>query len=402
MLEQLKRAVGSRREDMAELTAALVAIDTENPPGRGYEHCLRFLHERLSALGLESRVEEIPGGGADPEHPRWWLRAAIGEGEPTVYFHGHYDVVPAQSREQFTPRVTGDTIFGRGTADMKGGLVSMIYAMWALGEIGALPNGRLVLQMVPDEETGGALGSHALSESGALVAGEGVAAAMLTAEPTGGVVWHACRGAITCRVTVHGRASHVGLAHRGVNAFEKMLAITDHLRELEREIRERRTGYPIEPEEARRSILLMGGELAGGGNFNVVPDRVSFTVDRRINPEEDFDLEKKRLLDALHATDADVEVDVFQQARPAGVSESDRAAEILREAISEARGEPARFELCPGILEIRFYAERGVPAFAYGPGLLSVAHGPREFIKRRDLEDVAVVYALAAARLLAP
>lgn len=45
-------------------------------------------------------------------------------------------------------------------------------------------------------------------------------------------------------------------------------------------------------------------------------------------------------------------------------------------------------------------AEQGIPAFAYGPGLLSVAHGPKEFVKKRDIEAVALVYALAAARML--
>ena len=400
MLEQLKRAVESRRDEMAELTAALIAIDTENPPGRNYERCIRFLGDRLGALGFESRIEPVPGGDADPEHPRFFLRAVVGESSPTLYFHGHYDVVPAQSRDQFTPRVTDDAIFGRGSADMKGGLVSMIYAMWALRESGAPLNGRVALQVVPDEETGGALGSHALNARGLLVGEDAVA--MITAEPTGGVVWHACRGAITCRVTVRGRQSHVGLAYRGINAFERMLAVTDALRPLEREVQERLTSYPIEPEDARRSILMMGGEVSGGANFNVVPEYVTFSVDRRINPEEDFDIEKKRLLEAIHATDGDVEVDLFQETRPAGVSESDPAAAALREGIAEVRGEPARFDLCPGILENRFYAQRGVPAFAYGPGLLSVAHGPKEFIRRRDLEDVAVVYALTAAHLLAP
>ena len=399
MIEQLKHAIESRRDEMAELTAALVAIDTENPPGRNYERCVRFLGERLDAIGFESRIEPVPGGDADPAHPRFWLQAALGESSQTVYFHGHYDVVPAQSRDQFTPSVTDDTIFGRGSTDMKGGLVSMIYAMWALREIGASLNGRIALQVVPDEETGGALGAHALNERELLVGDDAVA--MITAEPTGRVVWHACRGAITCRVTVRGRQSHVGHAYRGINAFEHMLSVADALSALENVVRERLTSYPLEPEDARRSILMMGGEVSGGANFNVVPENVTFSVDRRINPEEDFDTEKKRLLEAIHSTDGDVDVELFQEARPAGVSESDRAAAILREATADVRGEPAPLELCPGILEIRFYAERGVPALAYGPGLLSVAHGPQEFVKRQDLEDVAVVYALTAARLLA-
>jgi acetylornithine deacetylase/succinyl-diaminopimelate desuccinylase family protein len=400
VLGQLQKAIESRRAEMAALTAELVAIDTENPPGRNYERCIRLVGERLGALGFGSRIEPVPGGDANREYPRFWLRAALGEPGPTVYFHGHYDVVPAQSRDQFTPRVTDDTIFGRGSTDMKGGLVSMIYAMWALRETGAPLNGRIALQVVPDEETGGALGSRALSDHGLLLGDNAVA--MLTAEPTGGLVWHASRGAITCHVTVRGRQSHVGLAYRGINAFEHMLGVTDALRSLEREVHERSTLYPIEPEEARRSILMMGGEVSGGANFNVVPENFTFSIKRRINPEEDFDTEKKRLLDTILSTDADVEVDLFQEARPAGVSETDPVADALRAAIAEVTGKPARFELCPGILEIRFYSELGIPAFAYGPGLLTVAHGPKELIKRHDMENVALVYAMTAAKLLSP
>ena len=182
-----------------------------------------------------------------------------------------------------------------------------------------------------------------------------------------------------------------------------MLGVAGALRGLKDEIEQRVTTYPLEPEQARHSILMMGGETSGGRNFNVVPERFTFTVDRRVNPEEDFDTERERLLEVVRtaAEDVDVEGDVFQEARPAGVSETHPAARTLARAIVDVRGTPARFELCPGILEIRFYAERGVPAFAYGPGLLFVAHGPKEFIKRRELEDVAVVYALTAARLLA-
>ena len=60
----------------------------------------------------------------------------------------------------------------------------------------------------------------------------------------------------------------------------------------------------------------------------------------------------------------------------------------------------ARFELCPGLLEIRFYAERGIPAFAYGPGLLTVPHGPNEFVPIDRIVPCAEVYALTAAELV--
>lgn len=56
--------------------------------------------------------------------------------------------------------------------------------------------------------------------------------------------------------------------------------------------------------------------------------------------------------------------------------------------------------MCPGLLEIRFYAERGLPAYAYGPGLLSASHGPDEFVSVSRVVECAQIYALTAADVL--
>jgi succinyl-diaminopimelate desuccinylase len=73
---------------------------------------------------------------------------------------------------------------------------------------------------------------------------------------------------------------------------------------------------------------------------------------------------------------------------------------VLGDAIQAVTGEPPAFEPCPGLLETRFYAARGVPAFAYGPGILAVSHGPKEFVKLTRVAECAEIYALCAARLL--
>lgn len=384
---------------MTAFLADLMRHPTENPPGRGYRVCLEAIAAKLSELGFESRVAPVPGGDADPNNPRHWLSASWGgANRRALYFHGHVDVVPAFDHAQFEPRVTRDTIFGRGSTDMKGGLVAMIYAMRALVDCGIELDGKIALRIVPDEETGGALGSRALLDAGDLLDEDTEPVAMLTAEPTGGVVWSASRGAITGNVRTEGRNAHVGHAYRGANAFERGLDVANALRALKEDVGTRTTSFPIEPEAARRSILLMGGEVEGGANFNVVPDRFLFSVDRRINPEEDYDEEKRRLIETVTSSGGTFEL--FQEARPAACPPEHPAARALAAAFEEVKGEPARFELCPGILEIRFYAEKGIPAFAYGPGLLSVAHGPNEFVKRAELEDCALIYALTAARLL--
>jgi acetylornithine deacetylase/succinyl-diaminopimelate desuccinylase-like protein len=227
---------------------------------------------------------------------------------------------------------------------------------------------------------------------------------MITAEPTSGVVWNANRGAISLRVVVNGRPAHVGLSCQGVNAFERMLVIARELENLKREIERRETAFPMRPAAARRSILMMGGECRGGSNFNVVPESCSFTVDRRINPEEDAETEKRRLLDIfdrLRRDGIDHEVEILQEGSASGVPEEHPLARTLAQAVESVTGKAPAFEMCPGLLETRFYAQRGIPALAYGPGLLAVSHGPNEFIPVRNIRDCAAVYALAAQAMLA-
>jgi succinyl-diaminopimelate desuccinylase len=387
--EALVETLAADRDAMVELTRELIAIPTENPPGLDYGDAIELITTRLRSLGFDdTRVE----GDC--------VLSFVGRGTRTLYFSGHYDVVPAQRREQFTPRLYGKTVVGRGSSDMKSGLAAMTYAARALRDLGMLEDGRIGLVFVPDEETAGPRGSRDLAARGLLGAG-GIG--MLTPEPTGGVVWNANRGAITLRVTSRGKTAHVGRQHEGVNAFEGMLAVAQGLLELKHEVEAHTTGFHIAPDVARRSILLLGGRTEGGTNFNVVPDECSFTVDRRLNPEEDFDVEKRRLLDAIDRArgPATIEVEVIQEGRSSGSDENGPLGRAIAESILNVTGRPARIEMCPGLLEVRFYAERGIPAFAYGPGLLTVSHGPDEFVPIDRIVECAQVYALTAARLLA-
>jgi succinyl-diaminopimelate desuccinylase len=389
MHSNIRQAVAGYRDAMVELTQELVAIPTENPPGIRYGDAIKVLCHRLGELGFtDTRVE----GDC--------VLSFSGVGDRILYFSGHYDVVPAQSPAQFEPAVKGANLFGRGSSDMKSGLAAMIYAARALRDCGVPLDDRIGLVFVPDEETAGPRGSRYLVEHGML--GQN-AAGMLTPEPTGGVVWNANRGAITLRVTVKGKSAHVGRQHEGVNAFDRMLEVARALTALKAEVETRSTAFHIAPDAARRSILMLGGRTEGGTNFNVVPDRCSFTIDRRINPEENFDEEKQRLfvvLEQARTGGIDLEVETVQEGRSCGVAEDDPVAQVLARSIVEVTGRPVQFEMCPGLLEIRFYSERGIPAFAYGPGLLTVSHGPNEFVAIDRIVQCAQVYALTAADLL--
>ncbi len=384
----LQAWLDARADEMAELVEELVAVATENPPGRALGTCGSLLRDAMYRLDLAPEVIEL-APRAELEDPCVVL-GAVGDGPRTVYFHGHFDVVPAQRRDQFSPERRDGKIFGRGTADMKGGLVSMIYGAAAARELGLLGDGRIVFHFVCDEETGSVAGSGHLREAGLI---DPNAPAMLTAEPTGGVVWHANRGAITMRVDVAGREAHVGQAHLGVNAFEHMVRVAGPLADLAHDLLE------------RDSMLVVGGAAGAGANFNAVPGSAWFSIDRRFNPEEDLDEEVACLTDAIteaaSRAGADVTIDILQRQPSASTEQTHPAAATLAGCVAQVEGAAPRFELCPGVLETRWYAQLGIPAFAYGAGRLDVSHGPDEFIDEAAMGRCAAVYARFAGEMLA-
>ena len=398
-VERLLSWLGLREDEMAVLLADLIAVPTENPPGKHYREFADLLISRAETLGLQfERLEASSQDFSAGDAPAC-LSASYGQGERTFYFHGHYDVVPAQSEEQFQPQRKEHFMFGRGACDMKGGIVSMLYAILALKEWGVEFDGRINVVLVPDEETGGARGSQRLAEQG-ILGRNGVG--MLLAEPTSGVVWNANRGAISLRVRVFGKSAHVGLQHQGENAFERMHCVVQRLQEVKHEVEQRTTGLTVRAGQARNSILMLGGQSGGGTNFNVVPETCWFTIDRRINPEENLGEEKARLIEVLKACQRQgipLEWEILQEGDAASCCEDEAGGLALAHAIQEVTGSPGRFELCPGLLETRFYAARGVSSLAYGPGLLSVAHGPNEYVDLRRVIECAGIYALAAMKV---
>jgi succinyl-diaminopimelate desuccinylase len=386
--DELTRWIESRADEMAELVERLVSVDTENPPGRGLAACGEVLREALERLGLSPDLIELDGGG-ELEEPLI-IRGRAGRGAATVYFHGHFDVVPAQSREQFSPRRRDGRIIGRGTADMKGGLVSMIYGAAAAREFGLLGGGQIVIHCVCDEETVSTVGSGHLREAGLI---DPEALAMLTPEPTGGVVWHAARGAITLRVTVGGREAHVGQADLGVNAFERMVRIAEPMTRLAHELLQR-----------RGSMLVVGGAAGAGANFNVVPGSAWFSLDRRFNPDEQLDAELDRLIDVVQAAAreaaAEVSIDVLQAQPSAGTDQRHPVARTLIRCVEAVEDAAPSFAVCPGTLDTRWYAQLGIPAFGYGAGGLDVSHGPHEYIDEAAMRRCAVSYALFVGEIL--
>ncbi len=389
--------IEDRADEMAQLLMRLVCIDTENPPGRGLPECATALVQAMTQLDLAPELHEV----SDPSDGRkgYIVTGGCGSGQKVIHFHGHFDVVPAQHRDQFKPQRTSGRIVGRGTADMKGGLVSMLYGAAAARDLGLLTDRRIVLHLVCDEETGSTMGSGTLRARD-MIAPDAVA--MLTTEPTGGVVWHAARGAITAKITVAGREAHVGLRHQGDNAFAHLIPVANSLIDFADELLTEHTDIPVGGgNDAQGSMMVVGGALGAGSNFNVVPGNAWFSVDWRFNPERTLESElarlQQRIDDAAREASAHVTVQWLQQ-QPAGMTPADhpRALELAA-CIQSVDGAHPQFELCPGVLDTRWYAQLGIPAFAFGGGRLDVSHGPDEYIEEAAMRRCAVVCTLFAA-----
>jgi acetylornithine deacetylase/succinyl-diaminopimelate desuccinylase-like protein len=389
-----------RAEEMVDFLGRLVAEPTENPPGVGLGRCAEVLAEEMRRLGLDPELIGITGAHTleDPAI----VRGGAGAGSKLLYFHGHYDVVPVQDRTQFTLRRDGGRLIGRGTADMKGGIVSMVYGAAAARDLGLLGDGRIVIHLVPDEETGSVVGAGHLREHGLI---DPSAVAMVTGEPSGSSIWNAARGAVSLRVGFEGREAHVGQAAFGVNTFAHMVHVARPLLAYAAEMAARPTGYPMDPADPTGSMVVVGGQCGGGSNFNVVPADAWFTVDSRFNPEEDLQAALERMTtlvrEAAAEVDAKVTVEVTQFQPPAGTPGDHPAGAALARCVEEVRGEPARFEMCGGILENRWYDQLGIPAFGFGAGRLDVSHGPNEYVDEQELFQAAAVYALYAGEVLA-
>lgn len=396
----IKKQISALRYELIEFAKELIRIPTENPPGTCYSACVDLISRRLNRFGIRSRIIKVPTRDAR-EYRRYCLLSSYGKGKRKLFFHAHYDVVPGTTAKQFKPYVRDGRLYGRGAADMKAGLAAMVYAVRALQLLGVQVAGRVCLVIVPDEETGGKAGTGYLFKK-AYINGEHCVG-MLMPEPTSGTIWNACRGALTMSITIKGKPVHVVVQKDGVNAFEQMVWLSNALLKHKKDVEKRKTRYPVLPGESVNSILMLGGICQCGTSFNVVPGTCTFTLERRINPEEDFTEEKRKLLlifDRFRRAGMKLNIEVLQQGVSAGVSSDSELANALVLGITEIAGQKPKFNMCPGLLEIRYYLENGIPAYAYGPGLLAMAHHPDEFVEINRVIDCASIYALTAIDLL--
>ncbi len=384
----------------------MLSYPTVSPEGRSYREFVEFARSVLEDIADEVLVIEVPREYQEEhcreagKNPRYILLARFnGARDTTLHFNGHYDVVPGGQgwtvTSPFKPVVKDGRVYGRGANDMKGGIAAVIGALRKASLEGSSFYHNVELALVPDEEIGGECGTGYLVNRVLEKAPDYV----LIPEPSGlEHPWHGHKGLLWARIRVRGRNAHASTPWRGVNAFLLASSLALRLQDAYACIlSQRRSQYKTIPEEAMYSTVSIGGEacVPGGGKTNQVPGEFSFTVDRRLIPEESVE-EAKRELEALlrMATISigglDYTVEYPASMDPA-INDPGELYEALRRSgglVGVEIGEPI---VCPGGLDLRYYTGKGSKALSYGPSG-ETAHAPDEYVSVEELEKLVHIF----------
>jgi acetylornithine deacetylase len=367
-------AEGGLEVDRWEIDVRALAADADFP---GMEV------ERSTALGVVGR---LPGAG----------------GGPTLMFNGHVDVVPtgdpdAWTHDPFAGAVEDDRIVGRGSADMKSGLLAAHWAVQAIRTAGVVLRGDVLVAPVQGEEDGG-LGSFALLRRG------WTADACVVPEPTGLDVIPANSGALTFRLRVRGAATHAARRDEGISAIEKFVPIWEALVELERRRHEQ-----VDPLMSRFPLAhpLSIGTVRAGDWASSVPDLLVAEGRLGVAIGEPVSAARAALEQAVAAAcardpwlrDHPVEVEWWGGQFASGrlAATSDLPARVAAAHLAAGAATAPDVYGAPYGSDLRLLTELGgIPTVQYGPGDAAVAHGPDEFVPVDEVVACARTLALLA------
>jgi acetylornithine deacetylase/succinyl-diaminopimelate desuccinylase family protein len=377
------------RSRMLNLAADLIRIPSENPPGNEAA-VAEYLVAFFRRLGIEPLLQEVA-----PGRPNVLVRLEGTEPGPHLIFNGHTDVVPAGpgwTMDPYGSEIRDGRLFGRGSADMKGGVAAMIEAALTVYQ-GSSFRGAITLAMVADEEEGGGGTRHAVQQG---LCGEWA----IIPEPTDLRPVIAHKGDFNFYVTVHGQAAHGSVPDQGINAIYGAGRLLSAIQALNERLSTR-----THPLVGRATVSV--GTINGGEITCMVPAQCRIAVDRRVIPGErpdDVIAEMQGLLDRLtrDAPELRAEMVIPIQAMPMEVSPDLPVVLALRDATRQVVGQDPGFFGWSATCDASILTqEAGTPTVIFGPGSIErAAHRPDESVGIEELVACADIYALAILNLL--
>lgn len=390
--ERVIKRVDELKDEAIELLADLVKADSVNPPGD-----MRKVADVIvnKARTFTQNSEII---AADETVPNIFITLNP-DSRPQLLYNGHMDTVPTgdKSNWKFDPFgavIEGNLMYGRGVADMKGGVGAMLMAAKALAVESVPLKGSLVVNFVGDEEIGGARGAGYLMDSGhyspdMVVVGE-------ITNNNGIAIGE--KGVAIFSLSTKGRTAHASTPWAGVSAIEKMVKILYRLQERLGEVFKTRDSGILPP--ASMNI----GTIQGGVSFNVVADSCDVVIDRRTLPgetPESVTQEIQDIIDEVRREDPDIDatLQLMGSGNPFETSPDEKICRIAKKTLDEM-GMNSDFVGYEQVSDGRFFADKGIPTILIGPGIARRAHTPDEHLELDQYIDAIKVYALLAMNAL--
>lgn len=395
--------------------AAMVQVPTDNPPGDCAAHAA-VAGERLQALGFSVERFPVPKAAVDAvgmvSAVNLVVRHRFGGSGPCIALNAHGDVVPPglgwthdpYGAAVFDDPLHGPVMYGRGVAVSKSDFATYAFALLALQELAARGHplcGSVELHLTYDEETGGDIGPRWLLEHGHskpdYAIGAGFSYAVTTAH----------NGCLHLEVTIRGRQGHAAMPESGVDALAAATRVLADLYESREALKSRTSKIP-----GITHPTLNVGLINGGINTNVVPDRVTFRIDRRIIPEESpaaAEAELRALIEHSAGRCPGIGVDIRRVllALPlVPLPGSEKLTAALRTRGAQFFDSGIGEHGVPLYTDARHYTAFGIPTVLYGAGPRTLkeanGHAADECLRLGDLRHATATVACALADLLGP
>lgn len=369
---------------MKELLKKLICAETTTETGE--LAAAEILSEELGRLGIEGRIDSWDGNRAN------FVAHVKSAGQRAgLLFVCHLDVVPpgeeGWKHPPFTATESDGKIYGRGSADMKGGIAAAIGAIEQIVDSGVKLQGDIMLVGAAGEETDSRGAKRFIRNWDGIPELGGV----VITEPTNFDVVTAHRGLLWLEVVTKGRAAHSSTPELGVNAISAMRAVLNELENYE---------IRCEPQELLGKCSMSINTISGGKAINIVADKCSIGIDIRTLPgqeHQDIIDDFQRIFTRLKGQEPqfDAEVSVI---RSVGALKTDRQSDFVRD-----------FCAAVGVNETKavgfttdgpHFAPLGAPVVIFGPGKPEVCHKPDEYIDISDVEQGAAHYKDVILRFL--
>ena len=369
-----------------ELAKSLISQASVTPDDNG---CQSIMIERLKKIGFE--IHPLKFGDVD----NFW--ATRGNSGPIFAFAGHTDVVPAGNEDgwntlPFEPTIKGDYLYGRGAADMKGGLASMVTATENFVQDNPDHNGTIAFLITSDEEGVAINGTVKVMDY--LNENDTKIDYCLLGEPsstsiTGDVIKNGRRGSLNGVINVNGQQGHVAYPHLAKNPIHFIAPALNDLC-----LQEWDSGNEYFP----ATSFQISNFHSGGGVTNVVPGEAKVMFNFRYSTETTKEELMAKVHEILDNHKIDYTLDWHHSGNPFLTPVGDLVSACVS-AIEETKDITPELSTSGGTSDGRFIAKEGTQVVELGP-VNATIHQINESILVKDLEDLSSIYTKVLTRIL--